>query len=171
MEAGDGRWGQVAAGLPCLLELETDTMGNAMRWTKARVTSFTRAQVINLCGPKQVQSVDYLLRAASISRLAGCVSALRCKIGPNSGLMHLQHPAVRRQTLSLQSEKRLSGSGECFKFSQAGVSLSLSLSLVCYYPTGSDKNSGLEPRAQVKTLAWAESATSRPGQPAQSWLA
>lgn len=31
MEAGDGRWGQVAAGLPCLLELETDTMGNAMR--------------------------------------------------------------------------------------------------------------------------------------------
>ena len=126
MEAGDGRWGQVAAGLPCLLELETDTMGNAMRWTRARVTSFTRAQVINLCGPKQVQSVDYLLRAASISRLAGCVSALKCKIGPNSGLMHLQHPAVRRQTLSLQSEKRLSGSGECFKFSQAGVSLSLS---------------------------------------------
>ena len=126
MEAGDGRWGQVAGGLPCLLELETDTMGNAIRWARARVTSFTRAQVINLCGPKQVQSVDYLLRPASISKLAGCVSALKCKIGPNSGLMHLQHPAVRRQTLSLQSEKRLSGSGECFKFSQAGVSLSLS---------------------------------------------
>ena len=44
------------------------------------------ALVINLCGPKQVQSADYLLRAASLSH----GSALKCKIGPNSGLRH-QH--------------------------------------------------------------------------------
>ena len=53
------------------------------------VTSFTSAQVINLCGPeKQVQSVDYLL--PWLLHLPALLSALKCKIGPNSGLRH-QH--------------------------------------------------------------------------------
>ena len=36
MEAGDGRWGHGAGGLPCLLELETDTMGNAIGWDQSQ---------------------------------------------------------------------------------------------------------------------------------------
>ena len=90
MEAGDGRWGRLAGGRPCLLELETDTRGEWHRMRGARrVTSFTSAQVINLCGPeKQVQSVDYLL--PWLLHLPALLSALKCKIGPNSGLRH-QH--------------------------------------------------------------------------------
>ena len=30
MGAGDGRWGRLAGGRPCLLELETVSIGNAM---------------------------------------------------------------------------------------------------------------------------------------------
>ena len=147
MEAGDGRWGRGAGGRPCLLELETDTRGEWHRMRGARrVTSFTSAQVINLCGPeKQVQSVDYLL--PWLLHLPALLSALKCKIGPNSGLMH---QAVRRQTLSLQSEKRLSGSGECFKFIRAGVSL-------CRV---------IIPQVQTKTSRWSPELMSRrrPGQ-------
>ena len=66
--------------------------------------------------------------------------------------------------MSLQSEKRLSGSGECFKFSQAGVSL------LCYYPTAQTKTPELEPRAQVKS--WPGQSRERPytGHRELAWL-
>ena len=104
-----------------------------------------------------MQSADYLLRAASLSLLSNVKLDLIQGSGTSTG-------AVRRQTLSLQSEKRLSGSGECFKFSQAGVSL------LCYYPTAQTKTPELEPRAQVKS--WPGQSRERPytGHRELAWL-
>ena len=79
--------GRLAGGRPCLLELETDTRGE---WHRMR-------------GDKSDQlyrgSGDKSLRAKSRCKvliiycwlhLPAARSAFKCKIGPNSGLMHLQ---------------------------------------------------------------------------------
>ena len=97
---------------------------------------------------------------------AGCISKLAVCPLSNVKLDLIQG--------SCTSSTRLWGGRHCHCslknvwVDQASVSssarpVSPSLSLVCYYPTGSDKNSELEPRAQVKTLAWAESAEYRAG--------
>lgn len=102
-----------------------------------------------------MQSADYLLRAASLP-------ALKCKIGPNSGLRH-QHWAVRRQTLSLQSEK--------VWVDQVSVSSSARpVSLLCYYPTAQTKTPELKPRAQVKS--WPGQSREQPytGNRELAWL-
>ena len=139
---------------PALLVRAWDSLNGKCYGRRLRQSDqLYKALVINLCGPKQVQSADYLLRAASLSLMAP-LSNVKLDLIQGSGT---STGAVRRQTLSLQSEKRLSGSGECFKFSQAGVSLP------CYYPTAQTKTPELEPRAQ--DLAWADqrAAIHRPG--------
>ena len=110
----------------------------------------------------------WLFTAGCISKLAVCPLS-NVKLDLIQGSCTSPAPAAgRRQTLSLQSEKRLSGSGECFKFSQAGVSLSLWCVII--------------PQVQTKTLSWSLEPKSRlwpgqrapstgPAQPAQSWLA